>query len=191
MRIVWFRFQTSVCFAREARRKHDEAWTLDTPANDFMKVKDVMKTDVGFCSTEDSLMKTAELMRHRDCGVVPVVDEENRVVGMLTDRDLCLAVVARNRKASDVKTKDLIKGEAIVCSPDDKLEDALGKLRKNQIKRLAVIGADGELVGIISVSDILSGVRKDKNLKKKIYATLKTIGKPRPIVLREISVKEE
>ena len=135
-------------------------------------------------------MKTAEMMRHRDCGVVPVVDDERRVVGMLTDRDLCLAIVARNRKASDVKTKDLIKGEAIVCAADDKIESVLKKLRKYQIKCLAVVGASGELVGILSVGDILLGVRKDKNLKKKIYSTLKAIAKPRPIVLREVNKSE-
>ena len=156
----------------------------------FMKVKDVMKTDVGFCSTEDSLKKAAEIMRYRDCGVVPVVDAEQRVVGMLTDRDVCLAVAARNRKASDVKTKELINGKAIVCSPNDKLEDALKKMRKYQIKRLAVVGNNGELVGILSVTDILLSVRKDKDLKKKVYTTLKGIFKPRSIVLREIEKSE-
>lgn len=156
-----------------------------------MKVKDVMKMDVGFCLAEDSLMKAAEIMRHRDCGVVPIVDDERRVIGMLTDRDLCLAIVARNRKASDVQTKDLIRSEPIVCAADDKIESVLRKLRKNQIKRLAVVGAIGELVGIVSVSDILLGIRKDKNLKKKTYATLKAVAKPRSIVLREISVDED
>lgn len=145
-----------------------------------------MKTDVGFCSTEDSLKKAAEIMRFRDCGVVPVVDAESRVAGMLTDRDICLAVAARNRKASDVKTRELINGEAIVCSPDDKLQDALKKMRKHQIKRLVAIGERGELAGILSVSDILLAVRKNKGLKKKIYSTLKAISKPVSIVLREI-----
>lgn len=156
-----------------------------------MKVKDVMKTDVGFCSADDSLMKAAELMRSRDCGVVPIVDEEKRVVGMLTDRDLCLAVVARNRKASDVECKDLMSNPAIVCTPEDKLEDALKKMRKHQIKRLAVVGESGELVGILTVADILLAAAKDKNWKKKIYATLRAIFKPRPIVLREVIGKDE
>jgi CBS domain-containing protein len=155
-----------------------------------MKVKDLMKIDVGFCSTEDNLKKAAEVMRYRDCGVVPVVDAEHRVVGMLTDRDICLAVAARNRKASDVKTGELINGKAIVCSPDDKLEDALKKMRKHQVKRLAAVGGSGELAGILSVSDILLAVGKDKDLKKKIYAALKAIYKPRPIVLREIGKSE-
>ncbi len=144
-----------------------------------------MKTEVGFCSAEDNLMKIAETMLRRDCGIVPIVEENKQLVGVLTDRDLCLAIVARNRKASDVRAKDLINGEPIICAADDKIEAVLKTLRKNQIKRLAVVGAGGELVGIVSVSDILLGVRKDKNLKKKIYATLKAIAKPRPIVLRE------
>lgn len=155
-----------------------------------MKVKDVMKIDVGFCSTEDNLKKAAEIMRYRDCGVVPVVDAENHVVGMLTDRDICLAVAARNRKASDVKTIELINRKAIVCSPDDKLENALRKMRKYQIKRLAAVDDSGALVGILSVTDILLAVRKNKDLKKKVYATLKGIFKPHPIVLREINVSE-
>jgi CBS domain-containing protein len=131
-------------------------------------------------------------MRHRDCGVVPIIDEDKRVVGMLIDRDLCLAVVARNRKASDVKTEELLRGKAIVCSAEDKLEDALRKMRKYQVKRLAAIGTGGELVGILSVTDVLQlAIRKDKKLKKKVYATLKAIFKPRPIVLREVSASEE
>ena len=157
-----------------------------------MKVKDVMKTDVGFCSTEDSLMKAAEVMRRRDCGVVPIVDANKKVVGMLTDRDLCLAVVARNRKASDIKIEELLRGKAIVCAADDKLEDALKKMRKYQVKQLAAIGAGGELVGVLSVTDVLGlAAGKEKKLKKKVYATLEKIFKPSPIVLREVSAGDD
>ena len=151
-----------------------------------MKVKDVMQMNVGLCSTEDSLMKAAETMLRRDCGVLPIVNEEKRVVGMLTDRDVCLAVAARNRKASDVKTKELLRGETIVCADEDRLEDALKKMRKHQIERLAVVGAGGELVGVLSIADILLSAGDNKALKKKVYATLKKIYQPRPIVLHEI-----
>jgi CBS domain-containing protein len=155
-----------------------------------MKVKDVMKTDVEFCSAEDNLMKTAEIMRRRDCGVVPIVDEQRRVVGMLTDRDICLTVAARNRKASDVICKELIDGEMIVCAADDKLEDALRKMRKHRTERLAALGAGGEFVGILLLVNVLTAVRRDKKLKKKVYATLEKIFKPRPIVLREVGKSE-
>ena len=150
-----------------------------------MKVKDAMKTDVGACSSEDNLMKIAEMMRVRDCGVIPVVDC-NKIVGMLTDRDVCLAIAARNRKASDVKAKDLSNGKVITCLAEDDLESALRKMRKYQIKRLAVADETGELVGILSIADAVLSVRKDKNLKKKIYSTIRAIAQPRPIVLREI-----
>lgn len=155
-----------------------------------MKVKDVMITDVGFCTTGESLMKAAEIMRLRDCGVVPIVDEDGRVAGMLTDRDICLAIAARNRKASDVKTIEILNGGAIVCLPDEKLTDALRKMRKNQIKRLAVIDENHKLLGILSIGDILLAARKNKKLKKKIYSTLKKIAAPRPIVLREVPAKD-
>lgn len=152
-----------------------------------MKVKDAMKTDVGACSTEDNLMKVAEMMRLRDCGVVPLLDEHKKIVGMLTDRDVCLAIAARNRKASDVKAGDLSEGKAVTCLAEDDLESALRKMRKYQIKRLAVAGETGELVGILSIADVVLTVRKDKSLKKKIYSTIKAIVQPRPIVLREIA----
>jgi len=153
-----------------------------------MKVKDVMKTDVGFCMTDDSLMKCADIMRSRDCGVVPILNREEKLVGMLTDRDLCLAIVARNRKASDVSCGELLSGRVITCSSDDKLEDALKRMRKYRIKRLPAVGKDGKLAGIFSITDVLLSIRKDKSLKKKAQATLKMIFKPRPIVLRENSV---
>lgn len=154
--------------------------------NEMMKVKDAMKADVGFCSTDDSLMKAADVMRVRDCGVVPIVDAERKAVGMLTDRDICLAIAARNRKASDVKTAELIKGKIVSCLAEDDLESALRKMRKYRIKRLAVVDKSGLLIGILAIADILLSVGKDKKLKKKVYSTIKTIVKPSPIVLREI-----
>lgn len=146
-----------------------------------------MQTDVVFAAPEDNLMKIAGLMRLRDCGIVPIVDGEKRIVGMLSDRDICLAIAARNRKASDVKAEDLTRGKIITCLAEDALETALRKMRKHQIKRLAVVNKADELVGLLSIADAILSVRKGKSLKKKIYATVKSIVKPRPIVLREIS----
>ncbi len=155
-----------------------------------LKVRDIMKIDAAFCQTTDNLMRVADTMRQRDCGIVPIVDENKKLVGVLTDRDLCLVVVARNRKASDIEALEIIKGKVVACAAEDKLEDALRKMRRHQIKRLVVVGEENELIGIFSITDVLPFVRKNKSLKKKIYATLKAIFKPRPIVLREISERE-
>ncbi|MGI8641801.1 MAG: CBS domain-containing protein [Pyrinomonadaceae bacterium] len=145
-----------------------------------------MMTDVGFCILEDNLIKAAEIMRQKDCGVVPVVNAKSKVVGIITDRDICIAVAARNKKVSQVKVKELTGGKIIGCAANDKIEDALKKMRKNQLKRLPVTDKSGKLVGILSLTDILISVRKDKKLKKKVYSTLKAIFQSHPIVLQEV-----
>ncbi len=146
-----------------------------------------MTTDIGFCHLEDSLTKAAEIMWQKDCGVVPLVDEENKVVGMITDRDICIAAATRNQKTSDIKAKEMIRGEVFSCAATDDIETALKKMRKYQLKRLPITDETGELVGILSIADILLRGRNDKKLRKRIYSTLKAISTSRPIVLKEIS----
>ena len=151
-----------------------------------MKVKEIMTTDVGICLLDGDLIRAVEIMRQKNCGVVPVADAENRIVGILTDRDVCLAVAALNKKFSAIKVKEIISGKVVVCAPDDKIEIVLKKMRKFQIKRLPVVDRKGEIAGILSMTDVLLSVRKDKAVKKQIYSTLKGIVKPQPIVLREV-----
>ncbi|HXG82595.1 MAG TPA: CBS domain-containing protein [Pyrinomonadaceae bacterium] len=154
-----------------------------------MKVGKIMTTDVGFCGLKDDLSKVVETMRHKDCGVVPVVDAENQLVGVITDRDVCLAV--GNKKLSAVKAGEITGNDAVtVCAPDDKIKSALRKMRKYQLKRLPVVGQSGEIVGILSVTDVLREVKKDKSLKKQTYKTLRGIFEPRPILLKEITASE-
>ncbi len=152
-----------------------------------MKVKEIMTKNVGFCQPEDKLTAAVEIMRRHDCGAVPVIDADEKVVGMITDRDICLAFADADARFTQSKVEKLMTTKTIVCSAGDKIEDALRKMRKNQLKRLPVTGKNGELVGILSVTDVLISVRKNKKLKKKIYSTLETIFQPRPIVLREVS----
>jgi CBS domain-containing protein len=149
-----------------------------------MKVKKIMTADVGYCSLEDNLTKAVEIMWQRDCGVVPIVDGEMQVKGMMTDRDICIAVGSRNQRASEIKTAEFVNEDVITCSPDDDLEDALKKMRKNQVRRLPVTSQDGKLAGILSITDILL---KNKDLRKKVISALRAIGSPRPILLTEIA----
>lgn len=148
-----------------------------------------MTENVGFCHSADKLTKAAEIMRQKDCGVVPVIDADKKVIGIITDRDICIACADANAKILQSKVGDLMTTKIIGCSADDKIEDALKKMRKNQLKRLVVIDEKSELAGILSVTDVLISGRKNKKLKKKIYATLEAIFQPRPIVLEEISEK--
>jgi CBS domain-containing protein len=151
-----------------------------------MKVQDIMTTNIGFCRTADNLARAANVMWEKDCGAVPIVDENNRVAGMITDRDICIAVATRDCRAAEIVAGEVCRGGVVSCAPDDKLKDALKKMAKNQVKRLPVVSQNGELVGIISVTDILLKTDEDKKLRKQVVSALTEISKPQPILLTEI-----
>lgn len=155
-----------------------------------MKVQDAMTSDVSFCLPTGSLADAAAIMWRKDCGVVPIINAENRVVGVITDRDAFIAAATCDRPPSKITLKEFCRENIIVCRADEKIGDALKKMRKHRIKRLPVTSQNGELVGIISLTDILSTTSENKALskktRKKIISTLLEIGKPRPILLEEI-----
>ncbi len=151
-----------------------------------MKVKKLMKTDVGCCSSDDDLTKVIGIMLLKDCGAVPVVDDENKLVGIVTDRDICLAIGKLDQKTSEINIGDIMKNRIVACSADDELKTALKKLKRFKVRRLPVVDKNRKIVGILSITDFLVSLKKDKSIRKKVYSTLKAIGKPKPIVLREI-----
>lgn len=150
-----------------------------------MKVQDVMTNDVVSCAPQENLATVAGIITQRDCGIVPVVNADNKVVGIITERDICIAA-SRNVKPANIKAEEFCNEKIISCRADEKLKAVLKKMRKNKIKRLPVISQDGYLIGIISITDVLLVTKKDKFLRKKVISTLTAISKPLPITLREI-----
>jgi CBS domain-containing protein len=96
------------------------------------------------------------MMWEQDCGVLPVVDSERRVVGMVTDRDLATAMATRNRLASEITVQDVLNGPPCCCSPDDGIKHALMTMASHKIRRLPVVTTDGSLRGIFSINDAIS-----------------------------------
>jgi CBS domain-containing protein len=160
-----------------------------------MKVSDIMTADPGFCFAVDTLTKAATIMWQRDCGAVPVLDAGNRVIGMVTDRDICIAVASRDRRASEIMAGELCSRNVLACLPNDELKKALKQMRKNQLRRLPVIDSDGRLVGIITLADIVNAAgakKKHKDLSpKKVFSLFETVSKKPPILLLEVSPEEE
>lgn len=150
-----------------------------------MKVFEVMTIDVGFCYADDNLTKAAQIMWEKDCGVVPVVDAEKRIVGVITDRDIAIAAATRNRRPSSIKAGEMYFRELKTCAMEDDVKDALKRMRKYKIRRLCVTNEDGELLGIVSLSDILVKAGEKKSVRKLIFSTLEAIAKPAPIVLEQ------
>lgn len=151
-----------------------------------MKVFEVMTVDVGVCGLEDNLTRAAQIMWEKDCGIVPVVDAERRVVGVITDRDIAIAAATRNRRTSSIKAREMNFAAVKTCAMEDDLKDVLRRMRKYKIRRLCVTNQAGELLGVVSLSDILLKAGDKKGIRKLIFSTLAVIAHPAPIVLEEM-----
>ncbi len=147
-----------------------------------MKVRDLMTTDVKSCSPDTNLAAAAALMQKEDCGVLPVVAD--RILGMITDRDICLAASKKENQVLRTKVSDVMSGEVYNCAPSDKVKDALKIMRKNKVRRLPVVNEAGELKGMLSLNDILihahkaSGKKGRKPSYKDVARTFEVVCAP-------------
>ena len=112
-----------------------------------------------------------------DCGAVPVVNEERSVVGMLTDRDLCIAAATRAAAPAPIQVKDVMSRDMAVCVLEDDVLKALKTINDRRVRRLPVVDARGRLAGIISLNDVVmrTGGRAGSIPSEVFLETLKTI----------------
>lgn len=129
-----------------------------------MKVKEVMSTNPKACTLTDTLSAAAGLMWENDCGILPVVAEGGKVVGLITDRDICMAANLKNQRLSNLAVGDVISGDVYACKPEEDIRSALKIMQENKVRRLPVIATDGTLQGILSMNDV---VLKANELKEK------------------------
>jgi CBS domain-containing protein len=119
-----------------------------------MKVEKLMHGEVGACRADDKGSLAAKIMWERDCGCVPVLDQSSHVIGMVTDRDLCMASYTQGKSLRDIPVRSAMSKELWSCRVNDDLSDAERTMREHQIRRLPVIDANGNLKGILSLADI-------------------------------------
>jgi CBS domain-containing protein len=119
-----------------------------------MNVGKLMTTDVTTCGPEHTLGCAAQKMWRGDFGCIPVVDSTGRVVGIVTDRDICMATSLNGQPPGDLFVRDFMSRQVLTCHPQDRLTDALSAMRQAQVRRLPVTEADGVLVGILSLADV-------------------------------------
>lgn len=120
-----------------------------------MKVQDIMTKEVSYCDPGTNAAAAAELMWTRNCGALPVVEDGGHVAGIVTDRDLFIALGTNNRNASDLPVGALMEREISTCAPGDDLRAALKTMAQHQVQRLPVVDAAGMLKGIVSLDDIV------------------------------------
>ena len=120
-----------------------------------MKVDHLMNSAVQTCGPEDNLAEVVSILWHSDYGAVPVVDEENTLLGIITDRDICMALSTNPRLASDVKVKEVMSKEVHSCHADDNIHSAMELMMRHRVRRLPVIDEDGKLEGLLAMSDLI------------------------------------
>jgi CBS domain-containing protein len=113
------------------------------------------------CSLGTNLAAAAALMLDGDCGILPVV-EDGKLVGVVTDRDMYIALATRNTRASEVTVREVVQTPVYTCGPDDDVQAALETMKQHCVRRLPVEGFGASIMGIISLNDIVlaSGPRK-------------------------------
>jgi len=141
-----------------------------------MTVKDTMSTPAATCRPDTDLAAVAKLMWDHDCGFVPVIGASGTVIGVVTDRDICMATATRRLLPEHISAAQVMASPVRTCMPTDRMSDALATMKQFRIRRLAVVDADGHLQGVTSMNDIvLASEAKSEPAAKDVVATLAAI----------------
>jgi CBS domain-containing protein len=131
-----------------------------------MKVKDVMSKAPVYCSPETNLGAAVEILLHRNCGIIPIVDAKRKVLGVITDRDIAIALGTQNRLAGEISAAEVATPKIQTCKPTDDVSWAMDIMAENKVRRLVVVNDQNQLQGILSMDDVV------------LYAETQTTGKP-------------
>jgi CBS domain-containing protein len=139
-----------------------------------MKCKDVMTKNPKSASSSTSAQQAAQLMKQENIGILPVVEEKTqRLMGVVTDRDLCLGVIAGGKNPSEAKLSELMSKDPFTCKPEDDLQKAEQHMKQHHVGRIPVVDQNGACVGIISQADIaLKGTQP-----QAFYETFREVAK--------------
>ncbi|CAN5918071.1 CBS domain-containing protein [soil metagenome] len=124
-----------------------------------MKCDEIMKRTVHAAGDQDDACVAARLMREHDVGFLPVCDEAGRPVGVVTDRDLALRVCADDKRAAATPLRDIMTVGIIACRPTHSVAHAARQMRSHKITRILITSDEGELLGVVSLSDVAQYVR--------------------------------
>ena len=120
-----------------------------------MKVKDVMVQAAAFCNPETNLGAAVEMMWSRDCGFLPVVDDKRVVVGVVTDRDIAMALGTRNRLPGEITAAEIATRKIQWCRPEFDIHMALDIMAENKVRRLVAVNDQNQFEGVLSMDDVV------------------------------------
>jgi len=135
-----------------------------------MKIEDVMTRRVVAARADTELAHVARLMWDNDCGAVPVVDAEDKVVGILTDRDLCMGAHFSGKALREQRVSGCMASEVLTCRPGDEVLAVVGAMAKRRVRRIPVTDGTGRLVGLVAVGDLFAAQGRAKPKEQKALA---------------------
>jgi CBS domain-containing protein len=133
----------------------------------MMRISEIMSRDVAIAAPSDSIQKVAQRMAEIDAGFIPV-GEKDRLVGMITDRDIVIRAVAKGKTPGKCVARDVMSPDVKYCYEDETLEDAARNMATLQVKRLPVLNRDKRLVGIVSLGDLACEPEADEQSKEAL-----------------------
>jgi CBS domain-containing protein len=161
--------------SREYAERDRTQWGYAT-GRSHVRCRDIMTRDVVACRTDSNIREVARLMRDEDTGAIPVLDEHNKVIGMVTDRDIATRVLANLDLHLDACTvKEAMSTEVYAVRPNDRLVDCIRKMADKQVRRILVTDDNDRLKGIISMGDVATEAEYDRELAE----ALEDISKPK------------
>lgn len=121
-----------------------------------MNVQEIMTKNPICCNIDDKASQAAQVFWEKDCGCVPLVDDQGQLCGIVTDRDLCLAAHFSDKKLSEIPLREVSRGNVHTCSPQQNVIEAERLMQDAQVRRIVVINPEGQVVGLLSLNDIAS-----------------------------------
>ena len=146
-----------------------------------MHVKEIMSQPVVTCPVESTLDTPARLMWEFDCGVMPLVDHDGRLTGIITDRDICMAALIQGKPLHEIHSTSAMAGQPFVCHLDDTVETAEQMMCEAQVRRIPIVDADGRPVGVVALNDLarLAAHARKSGVDRELIHTLAAVSQPR------------
>ena len=144
-----------------------------------MRVQDLMSHPALTCHVNDDLNVPAKLMWEHDCGVIPVVRDDGKLAGVITDRDICMAAYTQGRALDQILVNSVMAMHVVSAHPDQKLGEVVRAMAEHQVRRIPVVDDDNKPIGVLSLNDLaLESAEPDTQMKdgpSKVARTLAAV----------------
>jgi CBS domain-containing protein len=150
-------------YDRRARSGYESRWQRES-----LTAREVMTADVKSVSPESSLADVARIMKDENCGIVPVIDDDRRLRGVVTDRDIVLRTLAEGKNPNDVRVGELMTDDVNGVTPEETVCEVIELMGSKQVRRVPVVDRDDRLLGIISLADVANRADYDEDLQEAL-----------------------